>query len=264
MSAGAAREELEAALTISADDPGRVAGEVAALSSIAGYRLRPGAPQPIHDLYLDTPQRGLLARRIALRLRTIARDRFVTVKGPPRQTAWGAVERLELEARWSAESLNLMIEALRGEGVTLPRASGRTGAPIETLRALGLDVVQDRRTHRRPRAVTRADDPRGVALAELAVDAVVYRLETAMVHLHQVEIEARSADGAPVVRAIVDRLATQFAPALRPWPYGKLVTGEAIARLLRTGSLTGLIGADGTLLPAGIERITLALTREGP
>jgi len=195
---------------IAARDPALVAERVAALSSIAGYRLRPMAPQPIHDRYLDTAQRALAAGGVALRFRTIDHERFLTVKGPSRRTAWGTAERLEFEAGWSAESLRRMIDVLHRAGVTLPRISGSTGAPLEILRALGLDVVQDRHTHRRPRRVTRADDPRGAVLAELAVDAVVYRLEVGRVRLYQIEIEAASAGAAPVVRAILDRLAAQY------------------------------------------------------
>jgi hypothetical protein len=236
---------------------------VAALGSIAGYRLSPIAPRIMRDRYLDTGQRALAARRIALRRRAIADGWLVTVKGPPRPASPGLSRRLELEAPWSPEALGRIVDALRAEGVTLPRLSGSTGAPLEAARSLGLRVVQDRETHRRPRVVTRVDDPRGAALAELAVDAVAYRIEAKIVRLYQVEVEARSADAAPAVRAIMDRLAAQFAPALRPWPYGKLATGEAITRLLRAGDLDGALGADGALLRAGIQRVWAVLD-QGP
>lgn len=256
--------ELEAALIIRSDAPRRLAEQISALTSIAGYRLHHEPPQPIRDLYFDTRERALAAKRVALRVRTIGQLHLLTVKGPSRRTEWGAAERLELEQPWSVEALDKTVATLRRAGVTLPRAANPTAAPIEVLRALGLDVVQDRETQRQPRSVTRPDDPRGTALAELAVDAVTYHFETKIVRMYEIEIEAKSAGGASAVRAIMDRLGAQFAPTLQPWPYGKLATGQTIERLLREGAFDGLLGADQTLSPAALERIEAVLTQEGP
>ena len=255
--------ELEAALIIRSDAPCRLAEQISTLTSIAGYHLQPEAPQPIHDAYFDTPQRALAAKHVALRLRTIGSLRLLTVKGPSRRTEWGAGERLELEEPWSAQSLEKMLDALR-HALTLPRDPNAQGPPVDVIRALGLDVVQDRETHRQPRRVTRSDDPLGTALAELAVDAVTYHFGVNVVRMYEIEIEAKSAGGASVVRAIMDRLVAQFAPALRPWSYGKLITGDIIGRLLREGTLDSLLGADDALLAAAIDLIEGALTREGP
>ena len=264
MSTAAGPNELEAALIVSSDAPRSVTERVAALTSIAGYRLRAEVPQPIHDLYFDTPERALAAKHVALRLRTIGSLHLVTVKGPSRRTEWGAAERLELEEPWSAEALEKMVGALQRAGVTLKRAANRMGAPVEVFRAFGFDVVQDRETQRQPRSVTRSDDPRGTTVAELAVDALAYHFETKIVRMYEVEIEAKTAGGGSAVRAITERLVAQFAPTLWPWPYGKLTTGDVIDRLLREGALEGLLGSDNTLSPAAVERIEAVLTREGP
>lgn len=264
VSGAAGHNEFEVALIVKSDAPRRVAEQVGALTSIAGYCLQPEAPQPIRDLYFDTPKRTLAAKHVALRLRTIGALRLLTVKGPSRRTEWGAAERLEFEESWSAGALDRTVETLRRAGVTLARAADATAAPIEVLRALGLDVVQDRETHRDPCGVTRSDDPLGTAVAELAVDAVAYHFDVNVVRMYEIEIEAKSAGGASAVRAIMDRLVTQFAPALRPWPYGKLATGDIVERLLREGALQGLLGIDNTLSPAALDRIEAVLTQEEP
>jgi len=125
-------------------------------------------------------------------------------------------------------------------------------------------VVQDRETHRQPRSVTRPDDPRGTVLAELAMDTVIYHFEAKTVQMYEIEIEAKSAGGASAVKTIIERLVAQFAPALHPWPYGKLVTGQTIERLLREGAFDGLLEPDQTLSPAAFERIEDVLTQESP
>ncbi len=256
--------ELEAALIIKSDAPRRLAEQMGSLTSIAGYRLHPEPPQPIRDLYFDTSERTLRAKHVALRLRTIGSLHLITLKGPSRQTDWGGAERLELEEPWSEQALARMVEALRRAGIALRQTSITTDARIQAMTSLGLVVVQDRETYRQPRNVARMDDPRGTPLAELAVDAVTYHFGAKVVRLYDVEIEAKSADGPPAVRAIAERLVSQYAPALQPWPYGKLVTGDVIDRLLRESALDGLLGPDNTLTPAAVERIEGVLTREGP
>lgn len=259
MSAEGGHKELEAALIVRSHTPRRVLGHVAALTSVAGYRLQPETPQPIHDTYFDTPQRMLAAQRVALRLRTIGALRLLTLKGPSRRTEWGAAERLELEEPWSAGSLDKMVDALRHAGVTLPRDPDADGSPVDVIRALGLDVVQDRETQRQPRSVIRLDDLGETALAELAVDAVTYHVETNIVRMYEVEVEVKAAGGASAVRAIMERLVAEFAPALQSWPYGKLSTGDIVGRLLREGALGSLLGADDELLPPAIDLIEGAL-----
>jgi inorganic triphosphatase YgiF len=58
--------ELEATLIIRSDHPQTVAQHIAVLTSVANYRLLPQLSQPIRDLYLDTPDEALQAKRIAL------------------------------------------------------------------------------------------------------------------------------------------------------------------------------------------------------
>lgn len=256
--------EAEIALVIAATDPRAVAEEIASLPGLADYRFVPHAPQPIRDRYLDTADRALAARHLALRIRTIGTVQWLTVKGPSAPTPWGGAERLELETPWSAETLSAALDALRRAGLALPFIPlHAVTAPLETMRRLGLHVVQDRETHRRPRGVVREAEPAGPVLAELAVDAVVFRTDHREVRLYDVEIEAKAPDGPAAAQSVTHALASRYAEALRRWPYGKLATGDVIERLLAEGTLHGLLAPDGALTPAAYDALERVLVERG-
>ncbi|MDR7420784.1 MAG: CYTH domain-containing protein [Armatimonadota bacterium] len=89
--------ERETALLIVSPDAATIADRVAVLTDLAGFALTAGPTQTIRDLYLDTADGLLAARRLALRVRAIGDDRWITLKGPARATSWGRVEWAELE-----------------------------------------------------------------------------------------------------------------------------------------------------------------------
>jgi inorganic triphosphatase YgiF len=97
--------ELEATLIILSDNPQTVTQHIAVLTSVANYHLLPKERQPIRDLYLDTPDKALQAKRVALRIREVRGKHWITLKGPSQPTEGGGVERLEIEALWSQDSL---------------------------------------------------------------------------------------------------------------------------------------------------------------
>jgi hypothetical protein len=131
------------------------------------------------------------------------------------------------------------------------------------MRWLGLRVVQDRETHRRPRGVVREAELAGPVLAELAVDAVVFRTDHREVRLYDVEIEAKSPDGPAAAQSVAHALASRYAAALRRWPYGKLATGDVIEHLFAEGALHGLLAPDGALTPAAYDTLERVLVERG-
>jgi hypothetical protein len=52
------------------------------------------------------------------------------------------------------------------------------------------------------------------------------------------------------VEALLEALAETFAGELKPWPYGKLVTGRAVERLLAAGRLEGQLDERRRIRPA--------------
>jgi hypothetical protein len=52
------------------------------------------------------------------------------------------------------------------------------------------------------------------------------------------------------VQALLGALAARFPSDLKPWPYGKLATGQAVEQLLAEGRLEGLLDARQRIRPA--------------
>jgi hypothetical protein len=123
---------------------------------------------------------------------------------------------------------------------------------------MGLAVLQERTTHRR---VRNAVDAGGVRLAELAIDAVTYRLDAGAIRHHEVEIESKSPPGAAYLPRAVEALRARFGDSLVPWLHGKLEIGLAIARLLAAGDARALV-AGGHLVPDAYARLAALLSDE--
>lgn len=207
----------------------------------------------MHDIHLDTPDGQLTARRLALRVRTVAAARQLALKGPSVDIAGGGVARSEREWVWSGETLAIAMEALASAGVRLPPpAAGPAGRGVhDTLRRVGLTLIQDRQTRRTIRDIVAAEG--GPVLAELAIDAVVFHLPGCDVRHHEVEIEAASREGEQAMQSVGRALMARFAPALRHRVGSKLAIGRGIERLYRAGALDALLGSDGALTPAAYD-----------
>lgn len=248
--------EIEVTLMVCTPEPGTVADEVAALTDIGGYALTPEPDQSIHDLYFDFDDGRLGERGLAFRVRNLDGHDLLTVKGPGRRTATGAKDRLEVEGDWSLGVLGRALHLLAGLGVDVPEDVPPAGPPQPrpALERLGLVVVQDRRTRRRPRRVTRiggSDDP----LAELAVDAVVYHFFPGEARLFEIEIETARLAGSLVLPQLAGALLNRWPGQLRRWPHSKLATGFALAALAGAGSIASFTDRDGVLEPEAWERL---------
>jgi hypothetical protein len=257
--------EVEAALVVCAPAPLEVRERLAALTALPGFRLLPRPELSLGDTYVDTPDRALAARGVALRVRTVDGAALLTYKAHVHRTA-AAVERVEIEAPWSPAALDAVLAQLARDGLRLARpdprelADGGSSDPLRVLLGLGLEVVQARVNRRIPRDVVPEGGPEG-PVAELAVDAVAYHLPAGVARLHEVEVEAKGAGrGDPAtVERVTAALRQRFGDELAPWPYGKLATGHAIQALLAAGGLDGLRDPDGTLRPAAYQRIAAHL-----
>ncbi len=255
--------ETEAALVIAAGAAESVADRIARLRVVAGHDLVPRGTRRIHDTYFDTPDGELQAQRVALRIRELDGATWVTLKGPSQPTDWGGKERLEIDLLWSQDAAKRILAELAGRGLT-PPARDRTvdaSRPVQTMLALGLQVIQDRRVRRRVRDVVARHQP--LVLAELAIDSVTYHFADRQIHHHEVEIETKSRDGPRAGRAVAEDLISMYAPALRSWPFGKLATGRAIERFLHEGISKGLLDDSDSLTPAAYDWIAARLESGG-
>jgi inorganic triphosphatase YgiF len=249
--------EREAKLVVIAERPEVVADAIAGLTRLAGRALHDGGTLAIRDVYLDTPDGALRARRDSLRVRVQNGKPLLALKGPGRSVGLGVTERDEMETPWSAEAHARCLDILASRGIALRRVAP-VADPVATLLAAGLSRVQERETHRRLR---HAAGGVGAPVAELAVDEVTFHLDAGAIRHHEVEIEAKASGGADYLPLAAAELRASFPSALAPWRPGKLATGFAIARLLASPEGAGMV-ADGHLIPAAYPRLAALLSAE--
>ena len=195
--------EVEGVLLVSADDQEGAGRRVGALERVDRFELRPRPTQRIRDVYLDTGDGDLAGARVAFRVRELDGRPLLTLKANPVRSGLAA-ERLELEAPWSAEALQSMLEELRRHGVQLPDPPEGIGAgePLADLAGLGLHPTQRRHTTRTPRDV-RERGTDGGPVAELTIDDVAYQLPAGTARLLEVEVEAKGGGGLETVQALL-------------------------------------------------------------
>lgn len=255
--------EIESTLIIWSENPQAIARQIASVASIANYRLLPQDSKTIHDFYFDTPDGALQTQMLALRIREIGRTHWLTLKGPSQPTDWeGGAERLEIEALWSTDALTRVAKELGDRGIKIlqQRQDFDYAHPLDVMASLGLEVFQDRESHRKVRNIIRGEESNSV-LAELAIDSVVYHLSGQEICHHEVEIEVKEENGSTVIKTVVESLVAMCGPALRRWDHSKLATGKAIEKLLSEGALEDLLDINNNLKPIAYDKIDDCLKR---
>jgi hypothetical protein len=256
--------EKEIILMVDSTAPKATIERVSTLDSLNGYSLRPAKSLQLHDIYFETASGSLGRKRINLRVRRSEDVWLITTKRSPGLLQWKRNERAELELPWSHESLYRILAELSANGITLSTHQNLdTADPVETLKSIGLVILQDRETERRTKEVSLTQDA-GADLAELASDCVTYHFHPhGNVRLYELEVEAKSSGGDQVLSDMRTGLLNAFGSELIPWKWGKLVTGKMIASLLQDGTLTNLIENE-LLTMEGIVEVEKALRRGLP
>ena len=250
--------ETEIALVICSEDPSGVADGIAGLTHLAGYRLVDFGAIDIHDYYYDTPDRRLRLGGMSLRLRVLESSTLLTLKGPAKELAGGALERLEIEESWSRRSLTRVLQELGRRGIHLPLPPTFPEPeipPSEVLGTMGLETVQHRRNQRSVRMVRSSKSKGGGPLAELVIDQVTYYLKPGQVQHHEVEIEAKGEGGLEVLQEVAGELLRSYPDSLSRWRYGKLSIGAAAEELLGRSPGRDLLDAKNRLKPDAYRRI---------
>jgi CYTH domain-containing protein len=253
--------EIESTLVVVSETPEAILHAIEGLDEVAGYGLADPRPERIHDRYLDTAERELKKRKIALRVRELDGRVLLTLKGPSAVGQWGSEDRGELEVEWSEQPWKKVRAELERHGVSVRAVPDQNAADaLDALATAGLEIVQDREAQRRIRDVNHRSGGPG-RVAELALDTVTYHLSDRDVRHYEVEIEAKSGEGAEAVAAVTTALTGRYWPWLRPWHHGKLATGQAVAALVGDGRTRDLVGRDGSLEPSAYDAIAEALER---
>jgi hypothetical protein len=224
--------EIAFVITNKGDDIG---GDIAGLTSVLEYDLKPKPPHRIHDTYYDTRQGLLRKRKTALRIRRIDESLLVSLKSNPQPLEGKGVRRIEIEAPWSQQSLARIQETLKKKR-SPDKSRASKSSPWAAFASMGLRVVQERMTRRMARDILPHDKPTGRPVAELDIDNVTF-LGDPKVRLFQVEIEAKGGGSMKRIQRVAEALQLSYSGFLKEWPYGKLVTGLAIQKLLKSGVL---------------------------
>ncbi len=261
-------EEVEAAVAIMPPRATQTADQIAGLRELAGYRLLARPSITLTDTYWDfrdrQGERRLAGKRFALRLRECGSRSLITLKGPSRRDGAAGVRRTEIEEAWSKGALKKILSILKGQGVKLPGkiVFGPWDDPRETLTSLGFQQIQQRTTERHPRDVIAKGFERGPVVAELSTDRTRFQVGDKRIQHFEVEIEAKGPAGWPAIAELLDALLFQHKDVLRPWDYGKLVTGNAIQALHASTGLLDRLGEDQALDRKAYDLLEEQLERE--
>src|ERR1044071_1863952 len=253
--------ESEAALILCTADPESGGEQIAALVSIAPPPPLPQQTRTIHDVYYDTPDSQLDSRRLALRIRKQNGKSLIALKGPSERALASSLERLEIEADWSWNSVQRILRHLAKRGVMLTNFNERIENANMFIKVLGLDICQTRVTTRTIRKVVQGGVERN-AVAELAVDNVEYIFGPGRrVRLHEIEIEAIGS-GEMAIQVVSAYLLDRFGNALREWPNSKIKTGKTIEAILKDAVPEGFLDSRNNLTPFAIREIEDRLRNE--
>ena len=248
--------EVELKLLVVSEQPRETADLIAALDVIGPHRLGPVRYWTIHDRFFDTPGRAIKRLGGVLRLRLSNNRLYVTLKGARREIgAAGGVSRAELEAPWSAQGWRAVGRMLRDLRVEVPLAAWSDDAGA-VLCSSGFVATGELWTDRRTRDVLGSS---GAVSAELTIDMVRFKVSGRELAAHVIEVEAKGAGDARLVVEVSGLLVARFGGVLEPWPFGKIATMKAAARLAVAGVLGEMAG--GVLGPEAIGRIRAELDR---
>ena len=218
------------------DNTEGIISDLAGITSISHFDIRPQQDSRIRDTYFDTKQGLLEKQQISLRIRRLNRTRLLTIKSNPQSLSMMGVRRREFELVWSYESIGRMARWLN---LKTPVSSSRKFSrlrPSDVLTEMGLRMVQDRTTSRHASDIFRRDKPRTEPVAELDFDQVTFLGKT-RVQISELEIEAKGKRSVGTIKEIGETLSSLYPEHLREWPHGKFATGKTIQKLLTTGDL---------------------------
>ncbi len=177
---------------------------------------------------------------------------MISTKSDIRRVSGNVIRRRETELPWSYDTIRLLARTLELKTPSMSLSRFQSIPPSRTLKALGLQTIQERRTRREARDVVGRSENPPSTLAELAIDRVTYSFQDVKVGFSEVEVEAKSPRGLTDVQAIANTLVSKYQPLLQQWFHGKFVTGLAIGKLLKIDGLQSYL-VKGNLGPKAFE-----------
>ena len=181
------------------------------VEQIAGYALSPGEMKQMHDTFMDTPDRAILASGHVCRRRTVGGQIVMTVKSG--QTVDGAVHR--------REELEITLER------DLPIRQWPPGEIRDRLLSIVGDVPLTPLFDQHQTRVIRWASQAGRVVAEMSVDRVELSISGKELRYFEVEFELKGAGADDDLAAIAACLQNDW--RLKPEPRSKFARALALA-----------------------------------
>ncbi len=232
--------EIETKLIVLADDPESTMDEIACCQTLGGYRISPSGVRFFTDTYFDSQERSLTLRGIAVRTRESDGSVVFCIKEDERIMEDGSAHRKELEMPWSEECLEHASRIMNADPAGTEDLSSGVDTPAASLAGIGLFPIQMRHTRRGTFDISIP----GVRkpLAELAMDAVCYRIADVGIFHYEVEVESKKPGFESETVRFTDILKASFPGRLMRWDHNKLITGMSMEQLLREGRISTIPG----------------------
>lgn len=249
--------EHEVTFVIYTVEPERVADSLAKIEKLGGFGLSAPRSKILRDLYFDAPDGSLASKKWALRVRFVGDGNpLAALKGPSSIIDGESQKRVEIEDEWSEDFFSALSEKLR-HLMTLKAAKWKSD-PVATLTDLGMDIIQDRSVHRITKLfLDKADQ----TIAEMALDAVTYRIDRRIFVHHEVEVEFGIASSEQV-RAIITDIKDKYGDELRLWHLSKLGTGIILGNFSKNNLLPFSVKAGAPLTPETYDIIDCAFRNQ--
>jgi inorganic triphosphatase YgiF len=185
--------------------------------------------EKIHDLYYDTQDKKLEARKIQLRVRILDEKVYKVTLKVLKEIRENYSDRVEIERYWSQEAFNDITNNLVTMNIRFQNHQrSYDNDPKITFKNLGLIIIQNRKTIREIlNAVNKAS---GQIEFEFDVDTTTILLNSNNeIRFSELEIESKKSGNEKKLDKLVSEV-LKF-PEFMPWPYNKLETGIAIRNL---------------------------------
>ncbi len=145
---------------------------------------------------------------------------MISTKSDVRRISGNVIRRSETELPWSYDSVRLLARTLELKTPSTSLSRFQSIPLSRTLKALGLHVIQERRTRREARDVVGQNENPVSTLAELAIDRVTYSFQDVKVGFSEIELEARSSGGLAIVQTIANTLVSKYPELLGEGQFG--------------------------------------------
>ncbi len=226
--------ETEAKLVIVSNSPASIILNLKSLNSIAEFPLGPCNEQYFQDLYFDLPDRSLYQRKWALRLRRNGKMDRVAMKGPSIEVSDGSIKRPEIEMQSNHEAMKSIVAHMKDLGINIVSTlSKQSGNAEDSLKFLGLEVIQERDTRRIVRNIF--DPETSEPIAEMDIDQVSFIAGDKQLEHYEIEIESWAKPDCPVIENSLEFLKAELKDSVITWKLDKLSTVKLICDLFQEG-----------------------------